>query len=68
MTLYGKDNHWNRRSALSLAGGALLGLTGCEQRPGSIASNTRRDGATSFANEEYVWLSANVSLLGSLPK
>ncbi|MCA9183785.1 MAG: substrate-binding domain-containing protein [Planctomycetales bacterium] len=62
MTLYGKDNHWNRRSALSLAGGALLGLTGCEQRPGSIAPTTRRDGATSYANEEYVWLSANASL------
>ena len=59
------SNKWNRRriiqagafSGLALAGG----LTGCEQRPQQGATQSGGS-AQSYADEEYVWLSANANL------
>lgn len=56
------ESAWTRRSILSAAGGALLGMTGCEQRPGTTSNSPRTAGAASYADEEYVWLSANANL------
>jgi ribose transport system substrate-binding protein len=53
---------WTRRGLLSAAGGALLGLAGCEQRPGTASGVSKAGGAASYADEEYVWLSANANL------
>lgn len=57
---------FTRRDALKTAGlmtgaGLLGGLTGCEKAP-STSEGSSRQSRTSFANEEYVWLSANANL------
>jgi ABC-type sugar transport system substrate-binding protein len=64
MTMHGDELRWTRRGMLSAAGGALLGLAGCEgpphaAPPGASAGGT---GGQSYADEEYVWLSANANL------
>jgi len=61
MTLDPNKPGWTRRGMLSAAGGMMLGLSGCESPPGTTtrqASGQRQ----SYADEEYVWLSANASL------
>jgi len=55
---------WTRRGLLSAAaGGMLLGVGGCEEPPGAPAARRAADGGgQSYADEEYVWLSANANL------
>src|SRR3989442_8095234 len=57
----------NRREAIqsaALLGGAglLAATTGCEQQPQSGPPQSSGRGDNSYANEDYVWLSANASL------
>lgn len=54
---------WNRRRALQIAvgGSAGLALAGCEQRA-QQTTGPARDAGQSYADEEYVWLSANANL------
>jgi ABC-type sugar transport system substrate-binding protein len=53
---------WTRRGMLSAAtGGMFFGLTGCEKRPGE-GSSAGGGQKQSYADEEYVWLSANAHL------
>jgi ribose transport system substrate-binding protein len=54
---------WNRRRAIqagALGGIGLVALTGCEERPQQRSSAT--GAKESYADEEYVWLSANSNL------
>lgn len=59
------SNNWNRRRAIrvgALSGLGLIGaITGCEQRPQQGAGVPSGDNQ-SYADEEYVWLSANSNL------
>jgi ribose transport system substrate-binding protein len=63
-------NKLTRRDAIKTAGAitgaTILGaVTGCERRqpdPASTSGAESRSGSQSFANEEYVWLSANANL------
>src|SRR5687767_2685217 len=55
---------WNRRRAIqagALGGIGLAALTGCEERP-QQRSAAAGDSNESYADEEYVWLSANSNL------
>jgi ribose transport system substrate-binding protein len=64
MTTNDESLRWSRRGLLSAAaGGALLGIGGCEEPPGAPTARRAAGGAgQSFAGEEYVWLSANANL------
>ena len=54
---------WTRRGMFSAAGGALLGLAGCEKPPGAAtATGGGSTAKASYADEEYVWVSANANL------
>ena len=59
------SNKWNRRRVIragALSGLGLAGaLTGCEQRPQQGAAQSSAS-SQSYADEEYVWLSANSNL------
>jgi ribose transport system substrate-binding protein len=55
------EHRWTRRGALSMSGGILLGLAGCEPQPGA-ASGSVSGSKESHADEEYVWISANANL------
>jgi ribose transport system substrate-binding protein len=61
MTIDSNKSGWTRRGMLSAAGGMMLGLSGCESPPGT-AGNRASGPKQSYADEEYVWLSANASL------
>jgi ribose transport system substrate-binding protein len=55
----------SRRGMLAAAGGVLVAASGCEEPPGAARTGGNRDGigpAESYADEEYVWLSANANL------
>src|SRR5262245_33110577 len=52
--------HALKAAALATGTGFFGGLTGCEKAPSTAASGDLS--RTSFANEEYVWLSANANL------
>jgi ABC-type sugar transport system substrate-binding protein len=54
----------SRRGLLAAAtGGTLLGFAGCEEPPGTPSARTAARGpGQSYADEEYVWLSANANL------
>lgn len=52
----------SRRELMAAASGLALGLTGCEQRPGTATGPAATGGGKSYADEEYVWLSANANL------
>jgi ABC-type sugar transport system substrate-binding protein len=60
------SNQWNRRGVLkagALSGLGLVGaLSGCEQRPRQGANVPSGGDSQSYADEEYVWLSANSNL------
>jgi ABC-type sugar transport system substrate-binding protein len=60
------NNEWNRRRVIqagALSGLGLAGaLTGCEQRPQQGAAAQTSADKESYADEEYVWLSANANL------
>jgi ribose transport system substrate-binding protein len=63
MTTHLEELRWSRRGMLTTAGGAMLGLAGCEQPPGTPRAVTSGGGdKQSYAHEEYVWLSANANL------
>jgi ABC-type sugar transport system substrate-binding protein len=64
MTTHLEELRWSRRGMLTAAGGAILGLAGCEQPPGAPRATTTSGSGDkqSYANEEYVWLSANANL------
>jgi ribose transport system substrate-binding protein len=63
MTTHLEELRWSRRGMLTAAGGAMLGLAGCEQPPGAPRTATSGGGdKQSYAHEEYVWLSANANL------
>lgn len=49
-----------RTAALTTGAGLLGGLTACEKSP--TAESSSAPSKVSFANEEYVWLSANANL------
>jgi ribose transport system substrate-binding protein len=59
MTLHPDELRWSRRGLLSAAGGMALGMAGCQQQSGAARSSGERQ---SYADEEYVWLSANANL------
>jgi ABC-type sugar transport system substrate-binding protein len=62
MTFCPDDLSLTRRRILAAGGGALLaGLAGCETPPGA-SNSTTTGGGRSYADEEYVWLSANANL------
>ena len=58
--------HLNRRQALQLgavgSAGVFAGLAGCEKAPQQGRSVQSSADKTSYADEEYVWLSANSNL------
>jgi len=60
------SNKWNRRRVIqagALGGLGLAGaLTGCEKRAQQSAVAQSSAGKESYADEEYVWLSANANL------
>jgi ABC-type sugar transport system substrate-binding protein len=59
----GRDElQWTRRTVMSAGGGLLLGLAGCEQRPGTTTGPGTGGTKESYAHEEYVWVSANAHL------
>lgn len=60
MSTYADELRWSRRGVLSAAGGTLLGLSGCEKAPS--AGGARTGPKESYADEEYVWISANANL------
>lgn len=57
----------HRRDAIKAAGlfagaGLLAANSGCEKQQPTPSGSTQSSGGTNYANEEYVWLSANASL------
>ena len=63
MTLEASDLSLTRRRILAAGGGLLLtGFAGCEKPPGAATSSNTTSGSRSYADEEYVWLSANANL------
>jgi ABC-type sugar transport system substrate-binding protein len=60
MSFEANELRWTRRGMLSAAGGTLLGLAGCEKAP--TAGPARTGQKESYADEEYVWVSANANL------
>src|SRR5688500_17282129 len=56
----------NRRQALQLgavgSAGVFVGLAGCEKAPQQHRASQSSAGKESYADEEYVWLSANANL------
>ena len=53
----------NRRQAIALGGVGVLGtLTGCEKAPQQSGGVQDSGGRQSYADEEYVWISANANL------
>lgn len=59
------SNKWSRRQVIQMGALGSVGmagvLTGCEQRPQQSAGG-RQGSSESYADEEYVWLSANSNL------
>jgi ribose transport system substrate-binding protein len=56
------EHGFSRRDLIAAASGMALGLAGCEQRPGTATVGSATGGGKSYADEEYVWLSANANL------
>lgn len=61
MTLLDDELRWTRRGMLAAAGGTVLGLAGCEEPLPAVRSGVA-GGKESYADEEYVWVSANANL------